>query len=357
MKKFMQSLALSVMALATAMTGAPALAAETGITNGTNNVVVRREVADSVNPVSATFTYSMTADESNPAEIGGLANFSLQLSGVASNGGVSVGEKVVNLSDLSFTKVGDYRIIIREVGSSNEQNFPVDNENYYVVFVEVRNEMDGSRPTGNLVASVADQVADSYGEKRDKAVFWSTARRTHIELSKTVAGDNADLDKYFKFRIDFRNASQGDVFSITGQDEVVEYNGQSIRTQTQYVVGEENYVYLKAGQTVVVGENGQNELPIGLEYTITELDAGDYETYIDGGADDGKVSRRKLTLSEYGPNNNGMLFAEENITNFENVKNGAVLTGVSTAVLPFVGIVLLGVTAVFVYRAVSRKKN
>ena len=357
MKKFWQGLAFAAMIMLQAGATAPVMAAETHVTSGENNVRIVRSVTNVVNPVAVTFSYSMTADENNPAEIGGLANFSMRVSATP-NGGIAQSDKIVNLSDLTFTKVGDYRIVIREIASSDERNYPIDDMQAYTVLIAVRNELDGTRPTGNLIASVADQVTDAGGRKTDNLMFDSMACRTHIQLTKAVSGDNADTDEYFKFRIDFPTARLGDVFSITGQDTVVEYGGQSIQTQRYYTVGEENFVYLKHGQSVQIGNNGENELPLGLEYSITELDADSYSTYVDGDMSvSTKQSRAKQTASEYGGNPSGMSFSAENVTSFDNMRNGSVATGVSTMVLPFVGIAIIGIAGVCVYWAISKKKN
>ena len=104
----------------------------------------------------------------------------------------------------------------------------------------------------------------------------------YLALAKHISGNNANTDEYFKFRIDFENATVGDVFTISGQDATVTYKGETIATQTRFVVGEENYIYLKGGQEALIGRDddyNNEEIPIGLRYTITELDAEDYNTY------------------------------------------------------------------------------
>ena len=108
--------------------------------------------------------------------------------------------------------------------------------------------------------------------------------KTHISLTKSVTGNMRETDRYFKFLVNINGAS-GDVYTISGQDSTVTYNGASINTNSTYTVGSTNYVYLKHGQTITIGlaTNGTtNEIPVGITYSITEQDAEDYSTTITG---------------------------------------------------------------------------
>ena len=338
------------------------VSAATGVQiTGESSVTIMREVSGVSNPVTATFSYAMVPDDNNPASIEGLDTVGVTMNAVVPNSdGQARIEQSIDLSNLTFTKVGDYKIHVHEVYSSNSKNYPVDELDSYKILISVRNVTENGVPTGELIATLVNQVEGSSGDKYGAMAFTSEANRTSITLTKSLSGNAADTDEYFKFRIDFENATVGDVFTIFGQDSVVTYHGETIVTQTQYVVGQDNYVYLKGDQTVEIGSDGEFklELPIGLRYTITELDAQDYQTYIDSSTAEGKISPRKTTAAMITDTRD--ITSDDpdvqNKTYFENVKNTTVMTGISAVILPFVGLALIGITSTCAYIAISRKK-
>ena len=94
-------------------------------------------------------------------------------------------------------------------------------------------------------------------------------------------------------------------------------------------------------------------MPIGLTYTITEVAAEDYNTYIDDSKIEGKVSASKTTTDLSSTTDDPSL---QNATIFENVKNAAVMTGVSSIILPLIGLMLIGLVSTCTYMEISRKK-
>lgn len=364
--KILKKFALFLAAVMSFAPVVPAMAQAVTLSDSSTatSVVVTREVTGVKNPVTATFGYSLAESKNNPAVIGGLATgFDISFNSVMPNA-----EKVasvdynLDLSSLTFTKVGDYVITLKEVSSSDDANYPVDTSDEYEILISVRNQLDDDGyPTGDLTVTLIPQVVNKDGDKTDVALFNSRADRTFIELEKYVSGDNADLGEYFKFRIDFTNATEGDVFTISGQDSTVMYHGDTIVTQSSFVVGQENYVYLKDGQKIELGIDADDysELPIGLSYSITELDVSDYDTYIDGATENNKTSTTKTTESRSG----GQMMLmnantiSQNFTSFENVKNTSVATGVNSVILPFVIIALLGVVSFAIYFAISKRKQ
>ncbi|MBR6097696.1 hypothetical protein IKP94_03020 [Candidatus Saccharibacteria bacterium] len=334
----------------------PASAAtETGL-SGNTKIPIAREVHGVSNPVTATFCYRLVPDENNPAEILGLPyyNFSMY-DAVPDEHHSALVEKYLNLSSLRFTKVGDYIIHVREDYSDDPVNYPIDDFSEYKILISVRNQVTDTAPTGELVATLVDQVVDVRGDKVGGMTFSSGANRVSISLTKQLSGNAANTDEYFKFLVNFNNAKAGDVFTISGQDETVTYDGNVIVAPTRFVVGEENYVYLKGGQTIEIGKDSEsnNELPIGLTYTITEVAAEDYNTYIDDSKIEGKVSASKTTTDLSSTTDDPSL---QNATIFENVKNAAVMTGVSSIILPLIGLMLIGLVSTCTYMAISRKK-
>ena len=143
-------------------------------------------------------------------------------------------------------------------------------------------------PSNTNVNGKVDSTASYRTDRTDNASATVDIRvptqTTDIEISNTVTGNMRETNKYFKFLVAI-NGTNGDQYTISGQDSQVTYEGISVNTSSTYTVGNTNYVYLKDGQTVTIGlaSNGTTkEIPVGTTYTITEQDAEDYSTTISG---------------------------------------------------------------------------
>ena len=309
---------------------------------------VRREVTGAKNYVDAWFDYTITADDSNPAPVENLQEGGrVYVSGAPDETHMAFGMGSFIMGETKFSELGDYKFILREVASSDPDNYPVDDSHEYYIYISVRNETEAGVPTGRLLATLSRQVRDhDEGAKMDP-VFSSEAVRTRLELSKNVIGNLADTEEYFKFLVSI-DGREGDLYTISGQDESVNYGGETITTTSVFEVGEnEVEVYLRHGQTVTIGlgSDGLNEIPINASYSIQELGAADYDTTVDGF--DGKITTAKQSAMLL---SNGAL-PNENKTAFVNRKESEVLTGVTLAIIPAAIIIV----ALFVGAVVVRK--
>ena len=291
----------------------------------------------------------MSQDSGNPATVVDLpTSFDVTVAGNPDTNGDVQASGGIDISSYSFTALGDYKFIVKETSSADEVNFPIDGEKEYYFYVSVRNKLDNNHNlTGEYVATMVGQVKDhDTGDKTD-ATFESTAMRRKIQVTNEVSGNLANVDDYFKYKIVFEGANEGDVFTIFGQDSTVNYGGESIATSNSVTVdNQDDYIYLKHGQTVYIGYDGENDqLPVGLKYSLEEVDANGYVQYVDGSA--GNVSRVK-TIS-----------ATENATSnkvaFLNHKEGNVLTGIVISVAPYV--LAIGVVSVIMLAVYTNKKK
>ncbi len=282
------------------------------------------------NEVDNMFQYSLTQDSSNPAVINGLSNnFWIAVSGAPDTNGDVSSTGGVHLTDAVFSALGDYKFIVREIDSEDPINYPIDGEKEYYFYVSVRNKLDSDgRPTNEYIATMAEQVRNHDTGDKTNAVFESAAQRNRIEVTNTVSGNLANVNDYFKYKVVINGAKEGDSFTVFGQDSVVDYNGASITTDNTITVGgKDDYIYLKHGQTVYIGYDGNNnQMPIGVKYSIEEVDANGYTQYVDGTA--GNTSETKTISAEVG--------ASSNKVDFLNHKEGNVLTGIVTNVMPYV---------------------
>lgn len=324
-------------------------------TSSADTVTITREISNVANNVNNEFVYSITESSDNPALIQNLPfGAVVTFSDVAPVDGVATSSAILDLSDLIFSQVGDYTITIAEVESSDGVNYPVDYDNTYDVLISVRNEVDAdNRPTGEMTATLIDRVINSDGDKVSDIVFSAATAMTHIELSKEVSGNLGRTDEYFKYRIEIFGRNSGEQYTISGQDEVVFYDQNAISPLFKYTVGNENYVYLKHGQTITIGlDDNVNELPIGTHYVITEVGAEDYATYIDGSETEGKIASEKIAKASY-----DLDYPSQNTTHYVNFKESAVMTGVSSLLWPFVGLGLIGLFGFGAYWMLNKRKK
>ena len=252
------------------------------------------------------------------------------------------------LTDYEFTALGDYRFIVRETASADPINYPIDDEKEYYFYVSVRNKLENGQPTGEYIATMAAQVKDHDTGDKVYPVFESDATRSRVKVTKTVSGNLANTNEFFKFRVVIDGAHEGDVFSVYGQSDVVNYGGESITTSSAITIdADEDYIYLKDGQTVWIGFDGdKEELPIGLRYSLEEVDNNGYVQYVDGVA--GSLSETKTVVAD-----------EESLSNvveFLNHKEGSILTGIVINVMPYVfAVAFTGIALAIIHT--NRKKQ
>ena len=297
--------------------------------------------------VNNTYTYTITPDANNPAIVEGMPEtVNLELTGRPESGAISALTDI-DISNLEFTALGDYKYVIRESVSSDQVNFPVNNEHEYYMYVSVRNKLDANgRPTGEYIATLSSQVRDHDTGDKVEAFFNNHAERSYITVKNEVSGNLANVDDYFKYKVDIYGATDGDEFTIEGQDSSVYYGGETIIPNSKIVIGQDNYIYLKHGQEVTIGKRGEeNELPFGINYVLTEVDANGYVQYVDGA--EGNTSQEKTVVDSS--------TGEENRVDFLNHKEGNILTGILLTIWPYA--LALGIVGGLVAAKIISKKK
>lgn len=289
-----------------------------------------------------TFTYNITPRETNPEVI----NFNPDSFTISFDENSTIISEntdeiyTLDFSNINFTVPGKYEYVVREVSSSNESLYPIDS-NYYVIALNVINELDDNNtPTGNLIADVL-QSAFYNGDSGKSEIVFETRPLTYITLKKNVTGDLGNINEYFKFKIIIED---GDGYTINGQDSVVSYNKESINTINTYDSSVDNYVYLKHGQTVTIGlNNGSYEIPSDVSFTIEEMDATNYKTYING-----SIQNNKLSLYHT------LNTPSSNIVKYVNNNESTVLTGLFVNIIPFVILIIVSIIGIY---AISKKNK
>lgn len=229
----------------------------------------------------------------------------------AANANGATGEITVALPE--YTSVGVYEYTLQEVAGTTA------GVTYYGETIKlVVTVVNGT--VGNIrVAAV--HTEDEGGTKSSE--FINTYRAGTLKVSKTVAGNLGDKNKYFEFKVTLtgeNGKTYGASYAVTGGSK--DDNPKSI------VIGQETTFMLKHGDTLSIAN-----LPYGVTYTVTETAADGYTTSATG--DTGKINAAEQTAA------------------FTNTKTGSIDTGVTTENLPYVlliGFVVLAGAALLIKR-------
>lgn len=349
-KLLLVALAIIVLTSILNLTSVKAAFTPVSISGTTQSIPVTREVKNVTNPVENTFTYSIVADSSNPAAVTGLpSSFTITFDGtenVSTTTATKTGN--LNLSNVRFSELGDYKFKITETASSNATLYPVDSSKTYYIHVSVRNNLDANNvPTGTLVATLAGKATEGTGTTKVDIKFASESEFTNITLSNSVSGNMARKDLYFKFKVDIEGvnegAQNGETYKIIGEHST---DGTTTVSSSDYVVGTTEYIYLKHGQSVTIGKDGSNnQIPVGVKYQVVEQDATEYTTTINNTIS-GKDSGEKTTVEA----------ESSNVLAFLNNYSEATLTGVFMNVLPYAILLILAMVGMYAINKTKKSK-
>ncbi len=305
--------------------------------NASTTIDVIRKV-DNVDSINNTFSYEIIPKDTNPDVVGGLINnFDIVFNESEVPDKIAQKSYTIDFSNFTFNKLGKYEFVLNEVSSSNEIDYPKDEDTYTIV-VYVKNELnENSEPTGNFIIDVLQNayVNDTLGKAE---IIYETNALTYLTINKTVTGDAADMNEYFKFKLEIGSDNN---LTISGQDETVTYNNEEISTSNVFDPSIENYVYLKHGQTVTIGLNssGEKELLAGTRCVVEEMDSEDYKTYINEGTANSKYFVRGMSN-----------LVDRNIVSYVNNKETTVLTGLFVNIIPFVILSILSIAGIVLVR-------
>ena len=313
-------------------------AATVTVGNAPNNTfTISRSLTNVGSSVSNTFTYTITADSSNPAGATGVPTSStVVFNNETPTSGTATKTGTIDLSGATFSKNGDYKYVVRETSSSNAANYPVDSDNFYTIHVSIRNTSE-SDFSGKTVTITCTNKTET---KLNDAIlpFTSGGSLTSISITNTLEGNMADVDRYFKVKV-IINGTSGDTYTIGGQTKT----GAS----TTYTVGQDNYIYLKHGETITIGKNGStNEIPKNLTYSFEEVEADNYDTYINGSTTKGKTSPSLTT-------------GQTDTNTLRNVYETETITGIAMKIIPYVLIIVIVALAIvyLIYKKNKEKKE
>lgn len=313
---------------------------------GATSYSFRREINGVTDNVTNTFTYTITAKDSNPATVSGApTTTTIEFDSVAPTGGKATARGVIDFTNAEFTTLGEYGFTIKEAASSNASAYPLSNETF-TVWVSVRNVTDsGGVPTGEHTATLTG-ATDSSGNKiqvdasEEKIVFADGKERTYIEVHTFARGNSADPNECFKVSVHFDNDAANS-YRVTTNTTCA--NAYALLAADEASISGTNIItlYLRDSDTAIIGKDtdGTYQIPLGLRYVIIQEGAGDYKTYIDSSETDKKTSEVKTTVSADDPE-----YVKQNVSTIVNIKEITPKTGLDRSLLPYAIIAMIGVT-------------
>ena len=342
MKKLSFTAGIAAIALAVAsILPAAGVFAKTATYSGTNNIVtLRRNVTNVTNPVTNTYTYTISPKSgyTQPGTATTVpSSTTIAFNAVSPTSGTATQTSTIDLANVDFSKVGDYIYTVTETGSSDSDNYPVDDTHSYDIQISVRYEVDSNNVPNNdvYVATVSIKNNDG-GTKVSEALWANGTTYTYIEAVATTTGNMAEKDECFAYTIEIPAAtgvSGTYVIDIANSDaQATACSGSA----TSVTAGTPATIYLKHGDTVRVGYNGgAYQLPVGASYTITKTNhVDDYIEKIDRA---NGYTTTKTTVGVGTAN-----FNTKNHTDIENNKQSDPLTGIVTNFWFYLVLLIIG---------------
>lgn len=254
----------------------------------------------------------------------------------------------LDFSEVVFPEPGVYRYIITESGTNQGVTNDANTARYVDVYV-----VDASTDSALklkiqdiILHTAADDIAT--GENNGTAGTNPTGKGTgytneyvtyDLTFSKTVEGNQASRDKYFKFTVKIENAVKGTTYAVdlTKADSTITGNAATVYTNvanpTELVVGDDGTVtgifYLQHGQSIKI-----QGLAVGTKYTVTEANE-DYK------------SSYTQTVGEATSETNTGSIADNDVTvAYKNTRGGVIPTGILLTIAPFAVLMLIGIVGV-----------
>lgn len=390
--------------------------------NGASSITINENINNIINPIAGSRTYCLE-------DASGLASTCSATATITYTGNETISSQQIsktttmNLSSLTFDEPGDYSFWLYDQITETwlDKYYHITRANtYYNVVVSVRNEVDANNEvTGNYTANLIlnkceyDTSTGNYVCSKvtpiggvlyvDVDYYPDSNAFGHTEITKTVKGTGAKTTEYFPFNITLQidsnvcsplNCNRWS-FPITGIDSTATYNGSTVNNPTSITPGTQVTVYLKDGQTVVIGEGEEaTRNAIGTFDTIPAIcDSGGIsfeknnpnkiiESKRLSNLKSGRILRLgeisyynhwsvSETAGDYSTtifDNSGYTQTGTSFTNaefncgttqisFVNTKEMSPLTGIIIKVAPYVILIAVGIGGFFIFRYLRRKKK
>ena len=349
-KLTMAALPVLSMVLGVTLTNKTYAVATTTFANDVKTIPFTRTVTGVSNPVTNTFTYTVTADPNNPA--GGATNAptsaSVVFSGATPTGNTVSRAGALDFTNTTFTKAGDYYFTVTETGSTNPTSFPLDSSTYTAI-AAVRYAVNGGVIDPDTLIVTLVQDMQKTGGNKEPAVWQSEASRTYFELSATTTGNVGDVDHCFVYTLNIPTSSgvsAGDSFAVT--------TASTCSNPSTITASQNTTIRLKNSDTMQVGLSGTlSQLPVGSGYSITLTDAEGYTATFNDAEMQAGTAKTVTGLVAV----NDSQFNTKNKGRLKLTKSADVPTGVFSNVAVYVVLFGTGVAGLAYFTRKSRAKN
>ena len=154
--------------------------AKTSTYAGNDSVIdLKREVTDVTNPVTNTFSYTITQGEipTGATVTGFPANAQIQFNNVTPTSGTATATTSLDFANTDYSKVGDYYFILKETDSTDPTNYPVDTaSNDYKIIAQVRYVVDDQNIPDNNTFTTTLILLDANGDKVNTGIAtWTSS--------------------------------------------------------------------------------------------------------------------------------------------------------------------------------------
>ena len=350
--------------------------------NGKEAVFAGNNAAVDGTPTIETASFTPSKDKYTSAQevvttIGKHANLTNDPVTLEATQAYSRDEVTVDFSNVRFYEPGVYRWKITEQSSEANTGMGIVYDTNPVRYLDVYVNHSGFTPDnstegagsgtlaviGYVLHSVADfqpsalvtetPLEPTSGQDSTKAIGYTHTYETHdLVLSKSVDGNQASIDKYFKFEVAIENAGDTTEFDVVGAHDATVPNDSNNSVTNSSYKGQTNPAlittsngdatvsyYLQHGQNVKI-----QGLPKNAKVTITETPEDYTPTYsVDSGT---AQSGDSYVISA--------LTADTTVA-FTNTKNGTIPTGVIVSVIP--GILLVAGATIVAYSTFKKRQE
>lgn len=314
------------------------------------SIQLTSEISNVSNKVNNIFTYEIVPFDTNPS---GATNepktVTLEFTDVIPNNSYQVIANVnIDFSSTQYSKIGDYYYKIKEKASSNDISYPLSDQEYTIV-------VSVTKKNGEFYKDVLSQAFDGDANKTD-ILYSHSSQYSYINIEAYTVGNTQNLDEYFKYKIVIFGQT-GDRYFISGQDNNVTFEGQTIVTTNYYEVKEnENnfaFIYLKRNQKITIGlicpqciDGGTNQIPIGTKYSLTKMSARKWYTTINN---DANADYQEFVL---GSNSDNNLVVIKNEQNYD-----VAITGMFLNYLPYVFLIVIAVVIILIFIIFKNRRD
>lgn len=246
-------------------------------------------------------------------------------------------EVTVDLSTVTFSDVGEY---VYDICAKTDTDGVSITDGIRKLKVLVGYETVNGETTNNKI--ILSVVLEGPLEAKGRAMTAKKTNHYNLDLSKLVDGTQGSIDKYFQFKIEFRNVKKDAEYEVDLSQATVELHAEKVvdwadgdRPEGTYTqpskiqlstdtTGSNTFTYyLKHGETISF-----KDLPYDVVYKITEVGADDYKTSWNS------TGRTTVLTGDTKVVDEEELGRSTDVISVTNRKNGMIPTGVSTRFLP-----------------------